>query len=67
LVKIADGEERLGLMTIAEAAKTLGVTATTLRNWDRAGKLTAKRHPINHYRLYRAEEIRALKQQIEGN
>ena len=66
LVKIAGGEERSGLMTIAEAAKSLGVTTTTLRNWDRAGKLTAKRHPINRYRLYRAEEIWALKKEIEG-
>ncbi|MBS5552073.1 MAG: MerR family DNA-binding transcriptional regulator, partial [Bacteroides sp.] len=27
------------LMTIGEAAKVLGVTTTTLRNWDRKGLL----------------------------
>jgi len=40
------------MLTISEAAKYLGVHPDTLRNWDRAGKLTAHRHPINGYRLY---------------
>ena len=39
-------------LTIGGAAELLGVSISTLRNWDRAGKLLALRHPINGYRLY---------------
>ncbi len=51
---------------LGEAAIELEVSPATLRNWDRAGKLTAHRHPINGYRLYRAAEVLALKQRIQG-
>ena len=44
-------------LTIKEAAELLGVTPTTLRNWDRSGKLTARRDPVNDYRLYAVEDI----------
>lgn len=44
-------------LTVGEAAKILGVSVSTLRNWDRRGKLRPLRHPINGYRIYRAEEI----------
>ena len=47
-------------LTVKEAADYLGVTATTLRNWDRQGKFTAYRHPVNNYRLYKKEELEAL-------
>jgi excisionase family DNA binding protein len=47
-------------LTIGKAAKFLGVSANTLRNWDRAGKVKAVRHPVNRYRLYRSEDLRAL-------
>jgi DNA-binding transcriptional MerR regulator len=53
-------------MTVSEAATELGVAAATLRNWDRAGKLKARRHPINRYRLYSFAEILALKNKIRG-
>jgi len=53
--------EKLGAyLTVGEAAAFLGVSASTLRNWDRAGKVCACRHPINRYRLYRQEELLAL-------
>lgn len=29
----------------------------TLRRWDRAQKLLAKRHPFNNYRLYKKQDI----------
>jgi excisionase family DNA binding protein len=45
---------------IREAAQILGVSEGTLRNWDRAGKLRAHRHPINGYRLYRASDLHAV-------
>jgi len=47
-------------LTVGEAAAFMGVSASTLRNWDRAGKLKARRHPINGYRLYRRAELQML-------
>jgi excisionase family DNA binding protein len=46
-----------GYLTVKEAAAYLGVAPDTLRNWDRAGKLTPGRHPVNGYRLYRREDL----------
>jgi excisionase family DNA binding protein len=39
-------------LTVSQAATLLGVSASTLRNWDRMGKVAAHRHPVNGYRLY---------------
>ena len=47
-------------ITVREAAGLLGVSVATVRNWDRAGKLTATRHPINGYRLYLRSQISLL-------
>ncbi|MCA3269342.1 MAG: MerR family DNA-binding transcriptional regulator [Thalassospira sp.] len=47
-------------LTVGEAAKTLGVSSSTLRNWDKAGKLRPCRHPVNGYRLYNHKELKAL-------
>jgi site-specific DNA-cytosine methylase len=47
-------------LQIRDAARLLGVTEKTLRNWDRAGHLRAHRHPINGYRLYRVGDLHAL-------
>ena len=52
-------------LTIKKAAEYLGVTTTTLRNWDKRGKLTSYRHPINRYRLYKKEQLDALLRQIQ--
>jgi len=46
---------------IQEAAKMLGVSKLTLRNWDKAHKLVAYRHPINNYRVYLAEDLEKIK------
>ncbi len=54
-------------LTIAEAANLLGVSVSTLRNWDRQNKLKPRRHPINGYRIYDRAVIVQLKKQIEGN
>lgn len=51
-------------LTVGEAASTLGVSSSTLRNWDRAGKLKAYRHPVNDYRLYSKAELEILLQEI---
>jgi excisionase family DNA binding protein len=47
-------------LTVSEAAQLLGVSASTLRNWDRGGKLKPARHPVNGYRLYRRGELESL-------
>ena len=52
-------------VTVARAAELLGVSASTLRNWDRSGKLKAARNPMNGYRLYRREDIEALLARIQ--
>lgn len=51
-------------LTVAQAAKLLGVSKDTLRRWDKAGKLTARRHPVTRYRLYLREELEAFLRQL---
>lgn len=51
-------------LTVGEAASVLGVSPSTLRNWDRAGKLKPYRHPLNGYRLYRRNELEALLEKL---
>jgi len=45
------------LLTVAEAASYLGVSAKTLRRWDAAGILIPIRHPATRYRLYKKEQL----------
>lgn len=52
--------------TVGEAAYILGVTPLTLRNWDKKGKLNAKRNPINNYRVYKAVDIENFLRKMEG-
>jgi MerR family transcriptional regulator, copper efflux regulator len=47
-------------LKIQEAAKFLGVTPNTLRNWEREKKITVYRNPQNSYRLYKKEDLEAL-------
>jgi excisionase family DNA binding protein len=47
-------------LTVKEAAEYLGVSASTLRNWDRQGKLKPYRHPVNDYRLYERKRLEEL-------
>ncbi len=53
-------------LKIKEVAELFGVTPLTLRNWDKAGKLKAYRHPINNYRVYKPEEIELFLRKIES-
>ena len=43
--------------SLTEVADMLSVSKETLRRWDRNGKLTAIRHPINNYRAYKKEQL----------
>ncbi|WP_132256567.1 MerR family transcriptional regulator [Paucimonas lemoignei] len=54
-------------LTVSQAAAVLGVATATLRHWDRTGKLSAVRHPINGYRLYRKADLEMLLQQLSRN
>ena len=56
-----------GYITVKQAAEYLGVTVMTLHRWDAKGKLKAHRHPINHYRLYKANELKALLTKVTKN
>ncbi len=56
--------EPADLITIAEAAKLLGVSQPTMRRWDEIGKFRARRHPINSYRLYVREDVMRLRKRI---
>lgn len=47
-------------LTVGAAASFLGVSAKTLREWDRAGKLKPIRHPLNQYRLYARADLEAF-------
>lgn len=60
------GPEPGDLLTIAEAAKLLGVSVTTLRRWDESGKFVARRHPMNSYRLYARADVIGLRKKIVG-
>lgn len=53
------------VMTIKEAAELLGVSEVTLRRWDRSGKFSPHRHPVNGYRCYGREAVLKLRKQIE--
>lgn len=53
-------------LTVTEAAEILGVSPSTLRNWDRAGKLKAKRHPFNGYRLYERRQLERILKELTG-
>ncbi|MBU4273486.1 MAG: helix-turn-helix domain-containing protein [Planctomycetes bacterium] len=53
-------------LTVSEAAEFVGVSAATLRNWDRAGKVKAIRHPVNGYRLYRKEDLSSLLEKVKN-
>lgn len=44
-------------LTIAQAAKHIGVSAATLRRWDSTGALKAVRRPGSKYRYYRINDL----------
>ena len=44
----------------AEAARILGVSVNTVRNWARDGKIPHYRNPANGYRLFRLSDLELL-------
>ena len=53
-----------GMMLVGEAAEFMGVSAETLRNWDRSGRLVPKRNPVTGYRYYKLEELEVFLAQV---
>ena len=49
-----------GYIKVKDAAKALGVSVMTLHRWDAKGKLKARRHPFNNYRLYKKADLERL-------
>lgn len=54
-------------LKIKDAAAKLGVSPSTLRNWEKQGKLRAHRNPNNKYRLYKKADLEALLKNIEAS
>jgi DNA repair protein RadD len=50
-------DEAASYMQVTEAADYIGVSAQTLRRWDREGRLTAVRRPGSRYRYYRQADL----------
>lgn len=51
-------------ITITQAARHLGVSANTLRNWEKLGKIRAYRNPYNRYRLYHIADLENILKKI---
>ena len=49
---------------ISEAAELLGVAENTLRSWADLGKVPSTRNPVNGYRLFRREDLKAFLKQL---
>ena len=52
-------------VTINEAARFLGISANTLRNWHRDAKIPVYRNPVSNYRLFKKTDLEELLRQIE--
>ena len=50
---------------VGQAAKLIGVSAETLRRWDKSGKFESVRHPINNYRVYPESNVFSLVEELQ--
>lgn len=60
-----EGQSVETFLSIRQAAEILGISTETLRRWDNSGKFPSSRHPINNYRIYTLEQVKALKRKID--
>ena len=51
--------------TVSETAYIFSVTPLTIRNWDKAGKLRARRNPANNYRMFKFEDVEFFLRRME--
>jgi excisionase family DNA binding protein len=62
---VHEGNQKISdLLRIKQAAEYIGVPVSTLRDWDRTGKLKAVRHPVNGYRLYQRSELERILEEV---
>ncbi len=47
--------------SLSEVSQIIGKSKETLRRWDRNGKLSAVREPMSNYRVYKKEQVEALR------
>ncbi len=47
-------------LRIKEAARLIGVSEATLRNWGKQGKIKVHRNPVNGYRLFKKSDLEAV-------
>jgi len=47
-------------VTIKEAARYLGVSPNTLRNWGTVGKIKMHRNPLSNYRLFKKSDLQSF-------
>jgi excisionase family DNA binding protein len=52
-------------LTIADAARIVGVSQNTLRLWAESGKVPVRRNPANGYRLFRRTDLEAFLVRLE--
>ncbi len=52
-------------LTVKEAAAYIGVSPNTLRNWDRDRKISARRNPMNGYRLFHKADLDEVLAEIQ--
>lgn len=51
-------------LTVSQAAEKIGVNPQTLRRWDKSGKFSSFRHPINNYRVYTSQQVEILVREL---
>jgi hypothetical protein len=54
-------------MNTSEAAEFLGIEKQALIEWDKSGKLKARRNPMNNYRMYKKEDLEKFLNSIKYN
>ena len=54
------------LLTVKQAARYLRVADNTMRNWDAAGAIPARRQPKNNYRLFAVADLRRIRKAIQA-
>lgn len=51
---------------IADAARIVGVSQNTLRQWAETGMVPVRRNPVNGYRLFRKKDLEAFLVRVES-
>lgn len=52
-------------LTVGQVSEMIGVSCETIRRWDKAGKFTSTRHPINNYRVYAIDQVTSLINELQ--